>query len=102
MEVPLAATCGKSAANAAAMAAIADALPAEKVAEVRRILRDDKILRDANGQRVIWYPRHALKYGNGGNNSLDQVRERYQEMKNTNSVAEIWDVLTTWGVVTFD
>ena len=75
---------------------------AKKVAEVRRILRDDKILRDANGQRVIWYPRHALKYGNGGNNTLDQVRERYQEMINTNSVAEIWAVLTNWGVVTFD
>ena len=84
-----------------------DSLPdarrrAKKVAEVRRILRDDKILRDANGQRVIWYPRHALKYGNGGNNTLDQVRERYQEMINTNSVAEIWAVLTNWGVVAFD
>ena len=67
-----------------------DSMRAKKVAEERRILRDDKILLDANGQRVVWYPPDAN----------DQVRKRYQEMKNTNFMAEITAVLTNWGVVT--
>ena len=67
-----------------------DPMRAKKVAEERRILRDDKILLDANGQRVVWYPPNAN----------DQVRERYQEMTNTNFMAEITAVLTNWGVVT--
>ena len=52
---------------------------------------------DPNGQRVVWYPPYANKPGTGGNNTLDQVRGRYQEMKNTNSMAEIAAVLTNWA-----
>ena len=42
---------------------------------------------------VVWHPRDAN----------EQVRARYQEMKTTNSMAEIRAVmLINWGVVTIE
>ena len=84
-----------------------DSLPArlraKKVAVERRDLRDSNILRNANGQVVVWYQRDANEPGIGEDNTPEQVRARYQGMKNTNFMAEIRAVMVSnWGVVTIE
>lgn len=54
---------------------------AKSVAIERRNLRDEKILRDANGA-VVKFVRN--------------------DMRNTNLMGEIWNVLINWGVVTIE